>query len=149
MAPNAVRTSGACTSKSTNLAALLEDTLRGRGAGANPNSNLELEIKRLRTEELPLLARDVELLPSEPSIQYRYGLALYVAGKNETAVEHLVKAAELEPETSAYAQAAAMMYESLENWPEALKWGEQAVRTSGGDTQAQLILDRIRSSSQN
>lgn len=135
------------TGPRTNLAALLENTLLARNATtAEGSSPLELEVRRLRKEELPLLARDVNLLPSEASIQYRYGLALYVDDQKELAAEHLVKAAELEPETAAYAQAAAMIFESMEKWEEAISWGKQAVDASNGDPQAGMLLNRIKSS---
>ena len=57
------------TGPRSNLAALM-DRLK-RPAEAN----------RLRAEELKLLARDSELAPNSASVQYRYGLALHLAGK--------------------------------------------------------------------
>lgn len=129
----------------TNLAAVIERNLTARGQVPEDSPLLE-EVRQLRKEELPLLARDVSLLPEAAPIQYRYGLALYVDGQKQAAVAPLVKAAELEPEQPAYAQAVAMLYESLEQWPEAIRWGELALRRSGGDPQYQALLQRIKAS---
>ncbi|RMF43651.1 MAG: hypothetical protein D6753_04590 [Planctomycetota bacterium] len=129
----------------TNLAALLEANLQ-RQPPSNPAtaSALQERIKELRKEELSLLERDVALLPTAAAIRYRYGLALYLDGQPEKAIEHLVAAAELEPEAAAYAQAAAMLFEHLGKWDQALRWGEEALRRSGNDPAAAALLDRIR-----
>lgn len=133
------------TGPRTNLAALLE---RNLATATNPQSieALEAEVSALRKAELPLLARDVQLLPEAAAIQYRYGLALYVDGQKQKAVEHLVKAAELEPEQAAYAQATAMIFESLRQWDDAIRWGEQALDASGNDPQYRALLERITKS---
>jgi tetratricopeptide (TPR) repeat protein len=132
------------TGPRTNLASLLENTLNGQSATTgNSNSPLQQEIERLRKQELPLLKRDVDLLPTAAPLQYRYGLALYVDGQREQAVEHLKMAAELEPQESGYAQAVAMLYETLGQWDNALHWARQAVESSAGDPQAILLYQRI------
>jgi tetratricopeptide (TPR) repeat protein len=112
----------------TNLAALLENNnTAGPSVDGKPNS-IEQIVRQLRKAELPLLERDVRLLPDAASIQYRLGLALYVDGQQDRAVEHLVLAAELEPDNVGFAQAAAMLFESLTKWDEAVRWAEEAVR---------------------
>ena len=135
------------TGARTNLAALLERNLSQQVTSvAGAAGTLETEIAELRKEELSLLARDVGLLPEAAGLRYRYGLALYVDGQREAAVEHLVAAATLEPERADFAQAAAMLYESLERWDEAITWGERALEKSGDDPQYLLLLNRIRKS---
>ena len=117
------------TGPRTNLAALLE-----RNLGAQPNADsktavaLKQEIDRLRKEELPLLKRDVELLPSASGIQYRYGLALYVDGQKDLAATHLVRAAELENTRADFAQAAAMALEAAGQWEQAVRWARETVK---------------------
>ncbi len=128
----------------TNLAALLERNASLQGqAPAEAVSPLRDEISRLRKEELPLLKRDVQLLPTAPQIQYRYGLALYVDGQKKVAAEHLVKAAELGPQQAEYAQAAAMSLESIENWSEALHWARETVTRSQNAPENLMLLQRI------
>lgn len=131
------------TGARTNLAALLEQNLSQ--SDPNGDSPLRAEIKRLRSEELPLLGRDVNLLPDAAPLQYRYGLALYLDGQKEAALEHLKKAAELAPEEASFAEATAMLLESLQRWDEALDWAQQAVRRSGNAPQSVALLQRIQS----
>ncbi len=129
----------------TNLAALLESNLqRQPPSSQEAGAALQERIKQLRKEELVLLQRDVQLLPTAAAIRYRYGLALYLDGQPEKAVEHLVAAAELDPDAAAYAQAAAMLFEHLGRWEQALRWGQEAVRRSGQDPAAAALLERIR-----
>jgi hypothetical protein len=126
------------------LAALLE-----RNLGAQPNADsktavaLTQEIDRLRKEELPLLKRDVELLPSASGIQYRYGLALYVDGQKDLAATHLVRAAELENTRADFAQAAAMALEAASQWEQAVHWARETVKLSGEAPENLLLLQRI------
>lgn len=133
------------TGPRTNLAALLERQLSSRAASSSGEpSPLQEEISRLRKAELPLLERDVKLLPEGAALQYRYGLALYLDGQHEKALEHLVIAAELDQANASFAQAVAMLYESLERWEPALEWGQAALRRSSGEPSSRLLLDRIR-----
>ncbi len=129
----------------TNLAALLD-----RNLNANPNmpgeisKSLRDEIHRLRQEELPLLKRDVELLPSSAAIQFTYGLALTADGQRELAAVHLSKAAELEPDSAQLAQAAAMAFEATGQWDKAIEWAERTVRLSNNAPENIMLLKRIQ-----
>lgn len=135
------------TGPRTNLAALLERNMATQAQSSAPEENpIRREINRLRDEELPLLERDARLMPTSAPIHYRLGLALYLRDRKEEAIEHLVSAAELEPEQAEFAQATAMLFESLEKWDQAEQWGEKALQRSGNSQQAKLLLDRIRSS---
>lgn len=132
------------TGPRTNLAALLERNLGAqRNADSKATTAIKLEIDRLRKEELPLLKRDVELLPSAAGIQYRYGLALYVDGQKDLAATHLVRAAELEKTRAEFAQTAAMALEATEQWELAIHWARETVRLSGDAPENLLLLQRI------
>ncbi len=87
------------TGPRTNLAAILDRSIEANPSMAPSIANsLRDEMLRLRKEELLLLKRDVDLLPSSAAIQFAYGLALISDGQRELAAVHLSKAAELEPD---------------------------------------------------
>ncbi len=131
------------TGARSNLVALLEENLDSQDRNTENPSALQREINRLRDAELPLIARDAALLPEAAPLQFRYGSALYLAGKKEQALEHLVRAAELDTVEPHYAEMVAMLCEALKRWPEAVKWAEEAVRRSADSPQSQLLLERI------
>lgn len=135
------------TGPRSNLAEMLEQNLTpqtpGATATADQASPVRQEIVRLRKAELPLLGRDVRLLPTSAPLQYRYGLALYLDGQRETALQHLQQAAELEPQEAGYAEAVAMLLEAMQRWPEAVHWATEAVKRSKGSPRSQQILERI------
>ena len=143
---NAIAVEPNVTGPRTNLAALLERNLNSQ---TNPNSAnavaLRQEIEKLRKEELPLLKRDVDLLPSLAAIQFQYGLALYADGQKEEASQRLVRAAELEPDRPDFAQAAAMALESAERWEEALHWARITLKLTENAPENVLLLRRIES----
>ncbi len=108
----ALRVEPMATGPRTNLAALLE-----RLAAQSPPEQRTGMIERaeqLRSEELPLLGRDAGLAPENASVQYRYGLALYLAGRMDEAMNRLEMAVELEPEVSDFRQARDLLKEKLE-----------------------------------
>ena len=72
------------------------------------------EAETLRKQELPLLERDANLAPDNASVQYRFGLALYLAGKMNEAMERLEKSVELEPEVPDFRQARDLLKEKLQ-----------------------------------
>ncbi len=144
---NAIAVEPSVTGPRTNLAALLE---RNLSAQSNPNAAnaaaLQQKIASLRKEELPLLKRDVDLLPTAAAIQFRYGLALYAEGQKAEAAERLVRAAELEPDRADFAQAAAMALESAERWDEALRWARETLKLTNNAPENLLLLQRIQAS---
>jgi len=91
----------------TNLAALL-DRLAERG-----DPQAAERATRLRAEELPFLARDAGLAPDNAVVQYRYGLALYLAGQLEGALRQLERAVELAPQVDEYRLALRLLREKL------------------------------------
>lgn len=142
----AIQVEPSVTGPRTNLAAVLERNAAGKSAGASGEDPIAKRVSQLRQEELLLLARDVELLPDASPIRYRYGLALYLDGQPEAAVEQLVAAADLDPDLPDYAQAVALLYESMMRWDEALRWAKRAVEVSDGAPQFQLLLRQIQQS---
>ncbi len=101
---------------------------RNLASSQQVNPSVTEEIQQLRKEELKLLARDTKLLPSAASLQYRYGLALYIDGQKEAALSALMKAAELEPNSYEYVQAVTLMHKSNKSWPEAEAWCERLLK---------------------
>lgn len=91
------------TGPRTNLAQLLE-SLAERETGPRREKLLE-QTQILRAQELPRLKRDAELAPDLAALQYRYGLALYLAGHADEAMKQLERAVEINPEVPVYQQA--------------------------------------------
>lgn len=146
---DAIRVEPGVTGPRTNLAALLERNLTSHatvaGSAEDADSPIVQEISQLRKAELQLLARDVKLLPQAAAIQYRYGLGLYVDGQKELALEHLLKAAEIEPSNYEFVQAVTLLLKALERWDEATKWAHRLVELGGpGDESARSVLNEIQ-----
>ncbi len=108
----AIRVEPKMTGPRTNLASLLEG-LAGQ-AGGPRGAELLLRVAELREAELPLLGRDAALAPDNANIQYRYGLALYLAGQMDEAMEMLNRAVELDPAVPDFRQARDLLKEKLE-----------------------------------
>ena len=80
----AIRMEPNMTGARTNLASLLE-----RLVGELPPAQAAQfmgRVAELRAAELPLLGRDAALAPENARVQYRYGLALYLAGRMDEAM---------------------------------------------------------------
>jgi tetratricopeptide (TPR) repeat protein len=108
----AIRVEPNTTGPRSNLANLLEQ-LAPRLPPEQRDAMLE-RAKTLKQEELPLLARDARLAPNLGAIQYRYGLALYLDGQLEKALEQLEKAAELEPDNPDFQTAVRLLKEKMD-----------------------------------
>ena len=107
----AIRVEPNMTGARTNLAATLERVAQqSRGPRA---IELLSRAERLRKEELPLLERDASLAPANADIQYRYGLALYLAGKNEQALHRLEQAVRLAPNVEVFQTAVRLLKEKM------------------------------------
>ncbi len=105
----AIRVEPNVTGARTNLAALLEQQANQRGDEAAAKQAAEL-----RGQELPLLRRDSTLAPENANVQYRYGLALYLAGDYTGALKQLQLAVKLEPNQQDYAVALQMLEQRLQ-----------------------------------
>ncbi len=91
----------------TNLAALLEQIAERGDERALDRARV------LRKQELPLLRRDAALVPENATIQYRYGLALYLQGDHAGALEQLKKAVELAPDVADFKTAVLLLQEKM------------------------------------
>lgn len=109
----AIRVEPNMTGPRTNLASLLENVIQAGQVPAEQVAPLTKRVEQLRQAELPLLQRDADLAPENAPIQYRYGLALYLAGKLEEAMERLEAAVKLAPEVPDFRQARDLLKEKL------------------------------------
>ena len=108
----AIRVEPNTTGPRSNLSSLLERVASQRSA--TQAAEMLEEAKKLRGEELPLLERDAKLAPENASVQYRLGLALYLAGRMADAMEKLELATKLEPDVPDFKQARDLLKEKLE-----------------------------------
>lgn len=112
----AIRVEPLSTGPRTNLASLLERLAQER---PGPEADRRLErVRELRQEELPLLARDASLAPENADVQYRYGLALYLAGDHEAALGQLERTVELAPDVPTFRTALELLREKMGIGPE-------------------------------
>lgn len=77
------------------------------------------EVRRLRTEEADLLARDAALLPHDPLPVYRRGMLLYLLGDLDGASEALTESVRRAPEDYQALTALALIFEKQSRWEEA------------------------------
>ena len=108
----AIRVEPTTTGPRSNLSSLLE-RIATQQPGPQSNALMKRAVE-LRKQELPLLQRDANLAPENASVQYRYGLALYLSGQMTEAMQRLELAAELEPEIQDFQQARDLLREKLQ-----------------------------------
>ena len=108
----AIRTEPKMTGPRTNLASMLERVVEQTSPQQRPA--LMQRVEQLRAAELPLIARDAELAPENPGIQYRYGLALYLAGELNQAIEQLELAVQLAPDVPDFRQARDLLRQKMD-----------------------------------
>jgi tetratricopeptide (TPR) repeat protein len=77
------------------------------------------EIRRLRAQEVDLLARDARLLPGDPRPHYDRGLLLYLLGELDAAREALEEACRLAPDDYQAWMALALICEKQQRWDDA------------------------------
>jgi tetratricopeptide (TPR) repeat protein len=107
----AIRVEPVMTGPRTNLASLLERL--ATQSQTSRGSEMLQRVSKLREQELSLLERDASLAPDNADIQYRYGLALYLAGRNDEALNQLEKAVELAPDVEIFQTALRLLREKL------------------------------------
>jgi len=103
-----------------NLAALLEqlaEAERGRVAPEIVQQRLA-RAQQLRREELPLLERDAALVPDNPYLQYRLGLAYYLDGQLDRALKQLQRAVQLQPDEPGFREALELLQAKLAESPD-------------------------------
>ena len=99
------------TGPRTNLAATLEGVAQQTRSPQGPA--LIARAKALRKEELPLLKRDASLAPTNADVQYRYGLALYLAEQHKEALQQLERTVELAPDVEVFQTAVRLLKEKM------------------------------------
>ncbi|MGB7344137.1 MAG: tetratricopeptide repeat protein [Pirellulaceae bacterium] len=109
---NAMRLEPTMTGPRTNLASVIEQSMQQIPTQLRPE--MMQRVQTLRAEEMELLGRDSKLAPTNPDIQYRYGLSLYLNGRFDEALEQLQKAADLAPENQLFQSALRMLKDKLE-----------------------------------
>lgn len=107
----AIRVEPNTTGPRSNLSSLLENLASQRSG--KEAADLISQADQLRVEELPLLERDANLAPENASVQYRFGLALYLAGRMNEALERLETAAELEPDVPDFTRARDLLKQKI------------------------------------
>jgi tetratricopeptide (TPR) repeat protein len=128
-----------------NLAALLESRLQSPPElSADQRSQMIGEITRLRTEDFELLARDARLAPNNASVQYRYGLALYLQDDIPAALAALAKAVAAEPNVPDFRMAYGLLLQKETRYQEAIAQMEAILELRPGDQGAQQILAQLR-----
>ncbi|MEX0939663.1 MAG: HEAT repeat domain-containing protein [Pirellulales bacterium] len=128
----AIRVEPYLSGSRSNLASLLEQS------GGDPE-----EIRRLREEELDVLARDAELLPDNAVVQYRYGLLLYLLSQLDEAEQALERACSLDPSSYDFRLALTLLYEKRAKWQQALQSVQLLAVLRPGDATAAQLAGRI------
>jgi predicted Zn-dependent protease len=102
----------------------------------------------MREEELPLLLRDADLLPKEPSLQYRSGLALYMADRKEDALQRIQRAVDLAPEEAQYRTTLVLLLQKMENFTEAIEALRPLLDRQPDDPGLSQLLRQLQQQSQ-
>ena len=97
----------------------------------------------LRREELPLLGRDAKLAPRNAAVQFRYGLALYLAGRPKEAEALLRRAVELAPRAERYVQTLAVYYRDFRQLDKALVWARRLLELDPQNPQYQALVKEV------
>lgn len=155
----AIRVEPQVTGPRTNLAALLErqadeaENNARRIAQQNREAAIEGIVKsqqlrervaELRKAEMPLLGRDAKLAPDNAAIQYRYGLSLYLHGQVDEALESLITAVRLEPNTPDFVLALALLYRHRGDLENAIKQIERLLELRPNDPSYQQLYREVR-----
>lgn len=155
----AIRVEPNVTGARTNLAALLErqaeeaENNARRVAQQNREAAIESimqsqqlreRVAELRKDELPLLGRDAKLAPDNAAIQYRYGLSLYLHGRQEEALASLANAVRLEPNTPDFVLALALLHRQQGDLANAIKQIERLLELRPNDLSYQQLDREVR-----
>jgi predicted CXXCH cytochrome family protein len=130
-----------------NLAALLGrqmEQLAQDPAALSRLSALQQEVDSLRAEELKLLKRDADLLPGNGNLQYRVGLALYLAGEHSEAEKRLQRAVDSDPTDVNFLMALVLLQERLNKLAEAEANAKKLYQLAPNSVHEE-ILKRIQS----
>ena len=101
-------------------------------------------VTQLRKDELELLARDVKLLPQSPPLRYRYGLLLYLNGREAEAEVELREACRLSPQSPDFAMALALLYQKQARYELALTEAQRLLALRPEDPIAQRLVTDLQ-----
>ena len=132
---NAIRVQPGVTGPRSNLAALLEQ------------AGQEKRASQLRLEELGLLQRDAQLAPNSASVQYRFGLALYLHQRTEEAETALSRAVQLEPQVPQYVLGLALLFQKQQRWPECFELVQRLIELRPHDPMYRQLAREIQAES--
>ena len=115
---DAIRIDPSMAGARTNLASLLEQTIRSLGNQADSTqvNKLQQRVKTLREQEHELLKRDVKLAESiegSHRLMYQFAMSSYLQKDMAATEEYLLKAWQQQPESQTYLLALATMYVQL------------------------------------
>ena len=99
---------------------------------------------KLRRKELDWLERDAKLVPNSASVQYRYGMSLYLHRRLKEAEEALVSASELEPNNPQFLLGVVLFYKELNQPDKAIPLAERLVALRPQDAMFRQILEETR-----
>ena len=102
------------------------------------------EIRRLRTEEADLLARDCKLLPQNAALRYQRGMLLYLLGEHEQALTMFREACRLDPNSYPSHLALALLCEKMHLWDEAARALVVMEKQRPGDPAVRGIFTRMK-----
>ena len=106
-----------------------------------------LVLKKKHDEGIRHLERAIELEPNGADFQAHMGMALYLSDRSQEAVQVLLKAIRLNPNPpSWYLHNLAAAFNFVENYDEAIFWGEKAVKLDPKNLLGHYILCAIYSS---
>jgi tetratricopeptide (TPR) repeat protein len=104
----------------------------------------DAELKKLRTKEAELLARDAKLLPGDPRPHYARGMLLYLLGDVDGAQHELAEAARLGPGDYASWLGLALIAEKRQDWDEAARALKQMSQLQPDAQDWKALRERIR-----
>ena len=155
----AIRLSPESVGPRSNLAVVLEklsDGYRRIIAAGMPRKEtdeklalLQVEIKKLRQEELELLARDVRQIPdttvarAHAALLFRYGLALLLDGQRQKAHDALVRATQLAPHHPYFLFVLGKLYEDQRDFERALQVARRLVELRPSNNMYRLFLKEL------
>ncbi len=131
------------TGPRTNLADLLE---RRAEAERDPGKfqKLMLDARELRREEVKLMAREARLLPDNPLVQFRYGVALASVDRQDEALEVFAGVRRLEPDWLDPVVQMIVVYRSRGEWDKALALAKEFAEAHPDDAGGQVVLEEIQ-----
>jgi tetratricopeptide (TPR) repeat protein len=119
----AIRQEPYLTGPRTELSQLLDQMLSDPSEAATVAKveGTKEEVRRLREEEVELLARDANLLKGDPFPHYRQGRLLYLLGREDEAREAFIEAAQLGPNNYEYWMWVALICEKQRKFDAAIQ----------------------------